>query len=207
MTPASIASIDPSEAFVAFARQRLPDARVTVAVGHAEQLEAADASFDAAVSGLVLNFVPDPARAVREFARVARIDGIVGVYVWDYAADMQMLRLFWDAATALDPAAAQFDEAATFSICRPEPLRQIFADAGLVRVEDRAIDVPTEWLDFDAFWSPFLGGTGTAPAYVASLNDESRDALRERLRASVPVADDGRVRLVARAWAIKGCRP
>jgi ubiquinone/menaquinone biosynthesis C-methylase UbiE len=205
--PASLRGIDPSGAFVDATRSRIDDKRASFDIGDAEQIHAPSAGFDAVVSGLVLNFVPDAAAAVREFARVVRSGGVVGVYVWDYDEGMRMLRLFWDAATALDPAAASLDEAARFPICDPARLRELFEQAGLVDVEHRAIDVPAEWPSFDAFWRPFLGGTGPAPSYVASLSDNGRNVLRERLSASISTDPDGAVHLSARAWAIKGRAP
>ena len=69
------------------------------------------------------------------------------------------------------------------------------------------IVVPTVFTDFDDYWSPFLGGQGPAPAYAMSLCDEDRAALRERLRARLPVDDDGSIRLTARAWAVRGTSP
>ncbi|TMK38684.1 MAG: hypothetical protein E6G66_18340 [Actinobacteria bacterium] len=57
---------------------------------------------------------------------------------------------------------------------------------------------------FEDYWNPFLGGQGPAPSYAMSLDDEHRATLRERIRASLPIAADGSVSLVARAWAIKG---
>jgi SAM-dependent methyltransferase len=202
--PASVRAIDPSPAFVALARDRISDARVSVSVGNAESIDDASGAFDAVVSGLVLNFVPDPSAGVCEFARVVRRGGIVGVYVWDYAEGMQMLRLFWDAATAVDPAAAQFDEGRKFSICIPDRLHELFEAAHLEHIEQRAIEIPTYWPDFDAFWTPFLGGTGPAAAHVASLSEERRTALHDRLWAMVPAGSDGSIQLFARAWAIKG---
>ena len=59
------------------------------------------------VSGLVLNFLPDPAAAVRELRRVTRAGGTVAAYVWDYADGMQVIRAFWDAAIELAPSAAR----------------------------------------------------------------------------------------------------
>jgi hypothetical protein len=73
---------------------------------------------------------------------------------------------------------------------------------GEVRVH--AIEIPTVFTDFDDYWSPFLGGVGPAPGYVMSLPDEQRRALRDALRASLPTEADGRVRLTARAWAVRG---
>jgi hypothetical protein len=128
----------------------------------------------------------------------------VAAYVWDYAGQMQMLRYFWDAAVALDPAARDLDEGRRFPICQPDALRSVFERAGLSRVRGRAIDVPTDFRDFDDYWSPFLGGQGPAPSYVASLDETHRAALRDGLRAALPVARDGSIHLVARAWAIRG---
>jgi SAM-dependent methyltransferase len=200
---ARIAGIDPSEAFVQHARGRVEG---EFAVGDAQALPYEDASFDAAVSGLVLNFVPEPERAAAEMVRVVRPGGIVAAYVWDYAGEMQMIRLLFEAAAALDPAAAELDEGQRFPLCKPEPLRMLFAGTGVASVEVEAIDVPTVFADFDDFWEPFLGGQGPAPAYVSSLDDEPREALREHLRAGLPLQADGSIALRARAWAVLGRR-
>ena len=58
--------------------------------------------------------------------------------------------------------------------------------------------------DFDDYWTPFLGGQGSAPGYVASLNEKQRAALRERVCSGLPVATDGSISLTARAWAVRG---
>jgi hypothetical protein len=119
---------------------------------------------------------------------------------------MQFMRHFWNAAAALDPAAFDLDEGRRFPLCHPQPLAQLFEDTGLTHVETRPIDIPIDFKDFDDFWSPFLGGQGSAPSYVATLNDDQRVALRERLRAALPTAIDGSIPLVARAWAVRGVR-
>ncbi len=163
-----------------------------------------DAAFDCAVAGLVLNFVSDPARAVAKMRRATRAGGTVAVYVWDYARAMQMMRRFWDAAAALDPAASDLDKGRRFPICRPEPLADLFEGAGQREVETCALDVHTVFRNFEDYWSPFLGGQGPAPGYCMSLSEERRIALWERLRESLPVAADGTIYLTARAWAVRG---
>jgi SAM-dependent methyltransferase len=202
--PAAVVGIDPSLGFVGHARRRLADHRARFVAADARRLPAADARFDAVVSGLVLNFVPDPGQAVREMARVTRAGGRVAAYVWDYAGRMELIRHFWDAATALDPAAVELDEGRRFGLCQPEPLARLFRDAGLVGVDVRPIEVPTRFRDFDDYWGPFLGGQGPAPGYAMSLDEPRRAALREELRGRLPVAADGSIPLVARAWAVAG---
>jgi SAM-dependent methyltransferase len=204
--PSEVLGIDPSPAYVAFARSRANDPRVRFEVGDAQALQAASATFDAVVSGLVLNFVPEPDRAVSEMVRVARPGGTVAAYVWDYAGGMQLMRHFWDAAVALDPIAQELDEGRRFPLCEPEPLTDLFRRTGLSKVEARAIDVPTVFRDFDDYWSPFLGGQAPAPGYVMSLSQERRAALRERIRASLPTNPQGEHHLIARAWAVRGVR-
>ena len=202
--PASVKGIDPSDGFTAFAREHARDPRATFARGSAEALPVDSAEYDAVAAGLALNFVSDPAAALSEFFRATRPGGVAGVYVWDYAGEMQMLRFFWDAAASLDEAAAELDEGARFAICQPDALTELFRGAGLAGVEVRAIDVPTVFASFDDYWTPFLGGQGSAPTYAASLTEEQLSTLRERLRRTLPITSDGSIHLVARAWAAKG---
>jgi len=202
--PASVTGVDPSAGFLARARERLADPRLVLHQGDAQALPVPDAAFDAVVSGLVLNFVPDQPRAAAELRRVARPGATVAAYVWDYAEGMQMMRRFWDAAAALEPAAAALDEGRRFPLCRPDALQALFAEAGFGAVAVNAIEVPTVFRDFDDFWSPFLGGQGPAPAWCMSLPEVSRAAIRERLRATLPAAADGTIPLGARAWMVRG---
>jgi SAM-dependent methyltransferase len=204
--PARVLGVDLSEPFVQHARRVVADERAEFRVGDARQLPVPDESVDAAVSALVLNFVPEPERAAAELRRAVRPRGTVAAYVWDYAEGMQLMRAFWDVVGELASVAGDTDEALRFPLCRPEPLRALFAGTGLADVETRAIDVPTVFADFDDYWSPFLGGQGPAPSYVASLPEDRRHQLAERLRESLPVAADGSIALVARAWAVRGTR-
>jgi SAM-dependent methyltransferase len=203
--PAEVVGVDPSEGFLAEARARISDPRSQFRAGDARSLPVPDRRFDAVVSGLALNFVPEPDRAVAEFARVAAAGATVAAYVWDYSDGMAMMRHLWAAAIALDPAAAQWDEGRRFgSVCRPEPLRELWHKAGLGAVAVEAVEVPTVFDDFDDFWSPFLGGQGSAPTYVMSLTEAHRGALRGLLRATLPHSPDGSIPLTARAWSVRG---
>ncbi len=202
--PASIAGIDSSAPFISLARQRLTDPRVRLEVADATRLPWSSGIFDVAASGLVLNFVPDQELMLREMARVTRSGGTVAVYVWDYAEGMQMIRAFWDAAAEVDPRSGTLDEAARFPVCQPQPLQALLEKAGLGSVAVRGIEVPTVFEDFDDFWNPFLGKTGPAPAYLASLGDADRERIRQRLEARLVVPGSGRIELKARAWAAQG---
>ena len=205
-SPGALAGIDRSEPFLAAAAEQLP-AGTDLRVADAEELPFDAAAFDAVVSGLTLNFIPDPAAAVGEMRRVVRPGGVVSVFVWDYADGMEFLRWFWDAATELDPSQAMHDEGRRFPICRPEPLRDLFTAAGLRAVETQAIEVRTTFGSFDDYWGPFLAGQGAAGAYVAGMGAADRDALAGLLRRRLPIRNDGSIDLLARAWAVRGKEP
>lgn len=206
MAPSRVTGIDRSDGYIAYVQKQIQDDRAHFEVGDAQALPDGPGSYDAVVSGLMLNFVPQPEQAVSEMRRVAKPGGIVAAYVWDYAGEMQLMRHFWNAAAALDPQALDLDEGRRFPLCQPKPLAELFQSAGLRNVEVRAIDVSTHFKDFDDYWSPFLGGQGPAPSYAMSLSEERRAALRERIRAGLPFARDGSIPLMARAWAVRGVR-
>ncbi|MBU2662576.1 methyltransferase domain-containing protein [Actinoplanes bogorensis] len=196
---AHVVGVDPSLGFL----RSVPAPAGRVA-GDAAALPLRDESFDVVVSGLALNFVPRPEAAVAEFARVAAPGAVVASYVWDYAEGMRMMRHFWDVAAEVVPAAAEHDEGPRFPICHEPALRAAWAAAGLAEVSTRAIEVPTVFRGFDDFWLPFLGGQGAAPAYLATLGEDERAAIRERLHARL---GDGEIALTASAWAVRGRRP
>src|SRR5439155_6665956 len=128
-SPRQVVGVDPSAAFIAYARAHAPSPAEFV-VGNAEALPVSDRSFDAVVAGLVLNFLTDPGQGIAEMARATVPGGLVAAYVWDYAGEMQLIRFFWDAAVELDDAATQLDEGVRFSICKPEPLLSVAREAG-----------------------------------------------------------------------------
>ncbi len=204
-SPSSVTGVEPSEGFLETAREHLAD-RAVLHQGSAAAIPLDDASVDVVVSGLVLNFVPDPRAALVEMTRVADSAGTIAAYVWDYGGKMELMRYFWDAAAGLDPNAAKRDEGVRFPLCRPDALRELFSSAELDGVDVTAIDVATPFASFDDYWQPFLGGQGPAPAYAMSLDGSMRTRLRDRIRERLPVNADGSISLTARAWAVRGTR-
>lgn len=202
--PASVRGIDSSERFVGQARQRTGDTRARFETGDATRLPWDTDVCDMAVSGLVLNFVRDPDAMTREMARVTKPGGRVAAYVWDYAGGMQMVRHFWDAAVRVSPHDAKLDQAERFPLCQPEPLRALLERTGLRSVAVRAIDIPTVFRDFDDYWIPFLGKTGAAPTYLASVDDDTRERIRRDLQSRLAPVPGTPIALTARAWAVHG---
>ena len=202
--PASVVACDPSESFIDFARRRQVDPRVSFVVAGIGDLPTRPAGFDSVTSALALNFFPKPEVAVDEMHRITAAGGLVSACVWDYAGRMEFLRRFWDSAAAVDPQAPDLDEGSRFPICRPDALEALFRGGGLREVACESIEITTRFADFADFWSPFLGGTGPAPSYVANLEPRRREALVEHLKRSLPREADGTISLTARAWAVRG---
>jgi len=203
--PAALTGVEPSEGFRGSAQRALGE-RATFVAGTAGALPLPERSADVVVSALVLNFVPDVPAALAEMMRVLRPGGRLGGYVWDYAQRMEPIRCFWDAAVELDPAAAPLHEGTRFPLCRPQALQAALDAAGLQDAAVAPIEVPAVFVSFDDYWAPFLGGQGPAPGYAMALPETARTRLRERLRERLPVAADGSLSLVARAWAFGASR-
>jgi SAM-dependent methyltransferase len=202
--PASVVACDPSDSFVEYARQRQVDRRISFVVAAVGHLPTRAGGFDSVTSAFALNFFPEPESAIEEMRRTAARGGLVSACVWDYAGRMEFLRRFWDAAAAVDPSAGVLDEGRRFPICRPEALETLFRGAGLGHVVCGSIEIPTRFSGFAEFWTPFLGGTGPAPSYVAALESHQREALAGHLSRSLPRESNGSICLVAKAWVVRG---
>jgi SAM-dependent methyltransferase len=192
----AVSAVDPSEPFVAAARERHPD--VDVQRASAEQLPFPDDAFDATLAQLVVHFMSDPAAGVAEMRRVTRPDGVVAACVRDHAGGQGPLSPLWDTARALDPDVQ--DESRLVGATEGD-LTRLFESAGLRDIEETALHVSLEHPSFEEWWEPFSFGVGPAGAYVAGLDPERRAQLRERCRAALP---DAPFMLSARAWTARG---
>ena len=203
----SIKRIDSSADFMAYAKVRVASPHLTFEVADEQTLPIDSASFDVAVSGLVLNFVPEPRRALAEMARVTRPGGMVAAYVWDYAEKMELMRHFWNARRdagshrlGVRRRPSLSDLPAVLS-CRVVQERQL---AGGRSAPDRH---PHSLSRFRRLLVALPGRQGPAPGYAMSLSEERRGALRERIRSSLPITKDGSIPLMARVWAVRGHAP
>jgi SAM-dependent methyltransferase len=202
---ARVVGIDPSKEYIAYAesKNRFGD-RARFEVGDAQQMHFANGAFDASVSLLVFNFIPDPKKALLEIRRVTKPGGVIAAAVWDYGAGMRMLRTFWDAAVHLDSSAEKLDEK-HMKLCHSGELAALWKEGGLKAVEERPVDIHTKFASFADFWEPFQLGQGPAGAYVQRLNPSQRQALREELKRRLAVSSESApIDLTARVWAVRG---
>jgi len=196
--PGAVHAVDPSPAFTAAVRKRLPGIEVTVAA--AERLPFPDGAFDAALAQLVVHFMADPVAGLHEMGRVTGRGGTVAACVWDHGGDRGPLTTFWRAVRDLDPSA--HDESGMAGVGEGQ-LAGLFAQAGLTVADATALTVQVRHATFGDWWQPFTLGVGPAGTYVASLTGERRRLLRERCRE---LLGDGPVDVSATAWAVTGHR-
>jgi len=202
-----ITGVDPSADYVDFAQKRVLTNRVNFEVGDAQRLRFSDSTFDRTFALLMMNFIPDRTKALREMIRVTRPDGFVAAAVWDYGEGMEMLRIFWDEAVAQDPAITARDER-HMPLSRNGELEAFWRENGLLNVVGQPLTVQLDFSSFDDFWTPFLAGQGPAGSHVASASAEQRVELQNRLRRRLlGDSSDRPITLQARAWAVKGVVP
>jgi SAM-dependent methyltransferase len=203
-----VLGIDPSTEYIAFANSRnpFPD-RVGFEVGDAQELHFPDATFEASISLLVFNFIPDRSKALGEVRRVTKAGGRISAAIWDYGAGMRMLRVFWDAAVSLDRRAEPLDEK-HMPLCRAGELSSAWKEAGLENVVEQPLEITTRFESFADYWDAFLLGQGPAGAYVRSLDGAQVETLRGEVRRRLSLAaDDVAFVLPARVWAVRGTVP
>lgn len=192
----NVSAVDPSEQFVAAARERHPG--VDVQRASAEDLPFADDAFDAALAQLVVHFMTDPVRGLGEMARVTRQSGVVAACVWDHAGGQTPLAPFWETVHEIDPEAA--DES-LMAGGHEGHLAELFAEAGLREIEQTTLHVQVEHENFDEWWEPFTLGVGPAGSYLTELNPAQQVELREHARQRL---DHTPFTFATRAWAARG---
>ncbi len=202
--PAEVTGIDPSEGQLAYARTRPGAKSAQFRVADAQSLPFADGSFDAAVMALVISFVPDPAKAAGEMARVVRPGGCVATYMWDIPGGGLPLEPIHKAMHSLGIA---LPTPPGFAISRQDKMRAIWEQAGLQSVEARVIRITIAYSGFDDFWDSNAVPVGPAGQAISKLAPAAREQLKAHLRQQLPAGPEGRISYEAFANAVKGRVP
>ena len=198
--PKSLSGVDPSAAQVDYARAKLPGADLRVADSMALPFD--DGHFDVIGSALVLHFIPDRGKAFAEMKRVARDGGIVSAYTWErtpsedrapYAGMLHGIQ-----AIGVEPMRSP-----TVPEANPDGLRAAAEAAGLRDVEVTQIEASLGYRDFGEYWQIQTIPLSPVGRTVATLDDAQRERLRDVLRSTLPIAQDGSITHSVRAVAFK----
>jgi SAM-dependent methyltransferase len=202
--PAEIHGIDPAAAQIAYARTRPGASLAQFRQGDAQALPFLDDSFDVAVMALVISFIPDPAKAVAEMARIVRPGGWLATYMWDATGGGSPTQPLTAAMRSMGITHAMPPSTAA---SRQDSLRELWQQAGLVSVDARVIQVPIAYADFDDCWDSLSMPVGPAGREIRQMSAPAREQLKAHLRGRLPIAADGRISYSARANAVKGQVP
>jgi SAM-dependent methyltransferase len=206
---AAVEAIDFEADFVAALQARTGGAPISVRQGDACSVPFDDATFDRALSLLVLHFVPDAQQAAREMRRVVRPGGTVAASVWDTYGGMPSQRMFWDTITAIEPSLAERRAATMFRpATQPGDLPALLSRAGLTEVRETLLTIRMEFADFDDYWQPLMTGQGNLAQLVDGLAAPTRTRVVEAVRAAyLSGRPDGPRSFATVAWAARGMVP
>jgi SAM-dependent methyltransferase len=201
--------IDFSPVYIEHARQQARDSRLVFQVGDACALSFEDASFDHSLASLVLPFIPDIDRAVREMRRVTRSGGIIAATAWDTRGSLVIYRMFFDTAAVLDENANERRaKACTRPATRWGGMAKAWRDAGLLDVEQDSLMIRMKFASFADFWTSLDGKDGPYAEYLVTLSAKEKAKLRDAVEAAYLDGDpDGPRSYAATAWAVKGKVP
>ncbi len=202
--PATVIAIDPSDDQLAHARTRRGVEAAEFRVGDAQKLGFGAGSFDVAVMALVVSFLPDPAQATAEMARVVRPGGWVATYMWDIPGGGVPVDPVYKAIESMGMAAARPPNP---DVSRREALQELWEQSGIVSVDTRVIRIPVEYSNFDDFWNSNTVPIGPQGKLIESMSRSAREQLRTHLRDRLPINSDGRIIYESFANAVKGRVP
>jgi SAM-dependent methyltransferase len=201
--------IDFSAAYIEHAKREHSASRIQFQVGDACALPFEDKKFDHTLSMLVLQFIPQPEKALSEMRRVTRPGGTVAAATWDSRGGFVWMRMFWDTAAMIDPEAGE-RRAKIFSrpIALPGGLERACKAAGLTDVVQDMLTIRMDFSSFEDFWAPMEGRDGPFADYVRTLTPEGKALFRDKMRlAYVDGEANGPRSYAATAWVVKGNVP
>jgi len=202
--PATISAIDPSKSQIDYVRGGPMSQRVDFRMADAQALPFSDAAFDIVVSALVINFIPDRLRGLKEMRRVTGVGGMVAGYVWDFAGDRgpsEPLRVGMHAVGIAPRSQSGAEDTGL------KAFSSLFERAGFEQIEARAIDVSLDFPSFDEYWQAQTPPLHPNVKAIAALAETDRARLVDLVRAELTARPDGSITTSARANAIKARAP
>jgi len=181
---------DIAPAMLEGARGRLNEPAFLPVAADGQALPFADASFDAVICQLGLQFFPNPGLGLMEFRRVLRNEGRVGVCVISTPDRAPMWGILADVLGRLLPDQQSIVQL-SFSLADPTHLENLFTGAGFrdIRVEHQKREGVID--SFDEYWEPIAAGIGSIPQIYLRLPEPGRDAVREEVRTRLAEFQSG----------------
>src|SRR5690242_12910025 len=192
-TDGVVVGADISPAMLTSARAELFGSAFLPVAADGQALPFKDASFDAVVCQLGLQFFPDPARGLAEFRRVLRPGGRVGVCVISTPDKAPMWGILADELGRRLPAQRSVLNL-SFSLADQSRLYALFASAGFRDIAIERVERHDAVESFDAYWEPIECGVGSIPQMYLTLSEADRRRVREAVKARLSrFEEDGKL--------------
>jgi SAM-dependent methyltransferase len=205
--PTNLVGIDPSPQQVEHVRKTITARQAEFRIASALDLPFGSNEFDVVVSALVIHFIPDRPKGLREMLRVAKRGGLVAGYTWRRSPAINDAP-YGPLARGLIEVGGEVTLSPTVAEAMPDGLRASLAAEGYGDIEVATIEASQTFRDFEDYW---ISQTATFPhpvaKSVAALSDHDRERLREKMRAALPAARDGSVTYSSRATTFKARKP
>jgi ubiquinone/menaquinone biosynthesis C-methylase UbiE len=175
-----LVGVDIAAAMLQAARGRLTKSAFLPVAADGQALPFADASFDAVVCQLGLQFFPDPGRGLMEFRRVLRDGGRVGICVISTPDQAPMWGILADVLGRAMPGQRDVTQL-SFALADSRRLEHLLTGAGFrdVHIERQSREGAFDSLD--DYWAPIEAGTGLIPQVYLSLPESQRRAVRDEV--------------------------
>jgi ubiquinone/menaquinone biosynthesis C-methylase UbiE len=198
--PAAVFGVDSQRAQIEHAKRQAFAHRVTLRVAQAETLPFSDQSFDAVASALALNFITDRPRALAEMQRVARPNGMVAAFVWNFEAERSPS---WPLRAALRSMGVEVPEIPGTRASSISALTGLFAQAGLDEIATTLIEAKRGYTDFDAFWVAQTPSYSPTTWVIDGMTPREREKLKGQVGAALSKSQSGHIEYSVAANAVK----
>lgn len=180
---ARVVGMDASEFYLEGARRRRPHANVTYEHGDARHLQYPIGSFDACVSTLAIDVIPDVEQVAAEMRRVTRAGGVVACGTFDFWGGNSVFDLVLDTGAVLHDSISNLrDQIKTRPIVWANGQADLWRKAGLVDVVEVPIVLSFDYANFEDYWSSFSTGPTRIAQRLIALPTELRSEIERHVR-------------------------
>jgi SAM-dependent methyltransferase len=206
---AKTVGVDLSESYLDGARRLRSHPDVTYEHGDACRLRFSNASFDACVSTLVIDVVPEVDLVAAEMRRVTRSGGVVACGTFDFWGGISVLDLVLDTGAVLDEGIRTLRaQIKARPIAWENGQADLWRRVGLVEVVEVPIVLSFDYTSFEDYWSSFSTGPTRIAQHLTTLPSGLRSEIEQHVRAGYLAGlPDGPRSFAAVIRAVRGTVP